>query len=60
MVNIARLIGPSLAACDRGHQRGLVFLVDGISYLAVIASLLAMRLRHNRPARGHFNGSRTG
>jgi MFS family permease len=45
MVNIARLIGPSLAGMlIAATSEGWCFLVDGISYLAVIASLLAMRL----------------
>jgi len=29
---------------DRGQQRGWCFLIDGISYMAVIASLLLMRV----------------
>jgi MFS family permease len=45
MVNLARLIGPSLAGMlIAATSEGWCFLVDGISYLAVIASLLAMRL----------------
>jgi MFS family permease len=45
MVNIARLIGPSLAGMIIAvSSEGWCFLIDGISYLAVIASLLAMRL----------------
>jgi hypothetical protein len=32
---------------DRRQQRGLVLPVDGISYIAVIASLLMMRLHSN-------------
>jgi MFS family permease len=45
MVNIARLIGPSLAGMlIAATSEGWCFLVDGLSYLAVIASLLAMRL----------------
>ena len=45
MVNIARLIGPSLAGMlIAATNEGWCFLVDGVSYLAVIASLLAMRL----------------
>ncbi|MGB6198540.1 MAG: MFS transporter [Candidatus Acidiferrales bacterium] len=46
MVNIARLIGPSLAgAVIALSGEGYCFLIDGISYLAVIASLIAMRLK---------------
>ena len=45
MVNIARLIGPSLAGMLIAvSSEGWCFLVDGISYIAVIASLLAMRI----------------
>jgi MFS family permease len=46
MVNLARLVGPSLAgAVIAVSGEGYCFLIDGISYLAVIASLLAMRLQ---------------
>jgi MFS family permease len=46
IVNLARLIGPSLAGMVIGlYGEGWCFLVDGISYFAVIASLLAMKLR---------------
>src|SRR6476469_456949 len=46
MVNLARLVGPSLAgAVIASSGEGACFLIDGISYLAVIASLLAMRLQ---------------
>ena len=46
MVNIARLVGPSLAgAVIALSNEGYCFLVDGISYLAVIASLVAMRVK---------------
>src|ERR1700734_1686132 len=45
MVNMARLVGPSLAGMVIAISgEGSCFLVDGISYLAVIASLYAMRL----------------
>ena len=45
MVNLARLVGPSLAgAVIAVSGEGSCFLIDGISYIAVIASLLAMRL----------------
>jgi MFS family permease len=45
MVNLARLVGPSLAgAVIAISGEGSCFLIDGISYIAVIASLLAMRL----------------
>jgi MFS family permease len=45
MVNVARLIGPSLAGMLIAvTSEGWCFLVDGISYIAVIASLLMMQL----------------
>jgi len=45
-VNMARLIGPSLAGMVIAISgEGSCFLIDGISYLAVIASLFAMRLK---------------
>jgi MFS family permease len=45
MVNVARLIGPSLAGMLIAvSSEGWCFLVDGISYIAVIISLLMMRL----------------
>ncbi len=46
MVNVARLVGPALAGLVIGSMgEGYCFLIDGISYLAVIASLLMMRLK---------------
>ncbi|MGD0095161.1 MAG: MFS transporter [Terracidiphilus sp.] len=55
MVNLARLIGPSLAGMLIAvSSEGWCFLVDGVSYIAVIISLLAMRLNapetKSRPA----------
>ncbi len=45
MVNVARLIGPSLAGMLIAvSSEGWCFLVDGISYIAVIISLLMMRI----------------
>jgi MFS family permease len=45
MVNTARLIGPSLAGLlIAATNEGWCFLVDGISYIAVIVSLLMMRI----------------
>ena len=50
MVNAARLIGPSVAGVIiAAFGEGYCFLVDGISYVAVIASLLAMRLAAAHP-----------
>lgn len=49
MVNMARLAGPSLAGLViAGFGEGYCFLIDGVSYLAVIASLLMMRLNRSR------------
>jgi MFS family permease len=43
MVNMARLVGPSLAGMIIAvTNEAWCFLIDGISYIAVIASLLAM------------------
>lgn len=45
MVNLARLIGPSLAGLViAGFGEGYCFLIDGISYFAVIGSLLGMQI----------------
>jgi MFS family permease len=47
MVNSARLIGPALAGMViAAVGEGWCFLIDGVSYLAVIASLLMMRIAH--------------
>jgi MFS family permease len=51
MVNMARLVGPSLAGlviAARGE--GDCFLIDGLSYFAVIASLIMMRVK-SQPAK---------
>ena len=46
MVNMARLVGPSLAGLVIGaFGEGYCFLIDGLSYLAVIASLALMRIQ---------------
>jgi MFS family permease len=46
MVNGARLVGPSVAGVlIAAVGEGWCFAVDAVSYLAVLASLLAMRLR---------------
>jgi MFS family permease len=45
MVNMARLVGPSLAGMLIAvSSEGWCFLIDGISYIAVIISLVMMRL----------------
>jgi MFS family permease len=45
MVNVARLVGPALAGLlIATTNEGWCFLIDGASYLAVLASLLMMRV----------------
>ncbi|HEX4354365.1 MAG TPA: MFS transporter [Polyangiales bacterium] len=47
MVNAARLIGPSIGGLLIAWVgEGYCFAIDAISYVFVIASLLAMRIRH--------------
>jgi MFS family permease len=46
IVNLARLIGPSVAGIIIAlYGEGWCFLIDGVSYFAVIASLVMMQLR---------------
>jgi MFS family permease len=48
MVNVARLLGPSLAGLMiAGVGEGICFLVNGLSYLPVIIALFLMRLPHS-------------
>jgi hypothetical protein len=57
MINTARLIGPVVAGVLVGlFGEGLCFAIDAVSYLAVIASLLMMRVekRPLRPRAGRF------
>jgi MFS family permease len=52
MVNMARLVGPSIAGIIiAAVGEGYCFLIDGFSYLAVIASLLLMHLAATTPVR---------
>ena len=52
MVNAARLLGPSLAGMLIAvTNEGWCFFVDGVSYIAVIASLLMMRLSREQMQR---------
>src|ERR1700758_5174560 len=54
MVNAARLLGPSLAGLlIAATNEGWCFLVDGVSYIAVIASLVMMRVQ---PESFHHQG----
>ncbi len=51
MANGGRLIGPAIAGLVIGaFGEGWCFLIDGVSYIAVIASLLLMRI-HTLPIR---------
>src|SRR5260370_21179319 len=55
MFNAARIVGPALAGVLIGAAGvGMCFFLNGVSYLAVIAGLLAMRLPPfvRRPGRG--------
>ncbi|MFL6465777.1 MAG: MFS transporter [Bryobacteraceae bacterium] len=55
MVNAARLVGPAIAGVIIGSVgEGYCFLIDGISYLAVIVSLLAMHV----PSQGQRTGKK--
>jgi MFS family permease len=64
MANGARLIGPAIAGLVIGAVgEGWCFLIDGVSYLAVIASLLLMRITRVesfRKATGMFEQMREG
>jgi len=52
MVNLARLVGPSLAGMLIAvTSEGWCFLIDGVSYIAVIASLLMMHVPALDPAK---------
>ena len=49
MVNAARLVGPSIAgAVIAATNEGWCFFIDGVSYIGVVAALLAMRLPSRR------------
>jgi len=66
MANGARLIGPAIAGLVIGaFGEGWCFLIDGVSYFAVIASLLLMRIKARdkdvrRDSRGMFEEMREG
>jgi MFS family permease len=50
MVNAARLLGPSIAGIlIAAFGEGYCFLIDAVSYIAVIVSLLAMRVPREAP-----------
>jgi len=64
MANGGRLIGPAIAGVVIAIVgEGMCFLIDGLSYIPVIASLLAMRItaeKMTRPAVGMWEGLREG
>ena len=64
MVNGARLVGPSLAGITvAAFGEGICFLLNGFSFLAIIISLLAMKIRRKKAAsaRTHpFQGLKEG
>jgi len=64
IVNSARLIGPSIAGILIAYVgEGVCFLLNAISYLAVIASLLAMKIvarRIESPGTDIFQGVKEG
>jgi MFS family permease len=52
MFNAARLVGPSLAGLTvAAFGEGVCFLLNSLSFLAVLLALLAMRLRHKATRR---------
>jgi MFS family permease len=54
MVNAARLVGPSIAGIViAAVGEGYCYLVDGISYIAVIVSLLLMKVHASRGPQRH-------
>lgn len=56
MVNGARLLGPALAGVAIGIVgEGGCFMIDSVSYIAVIASLLAMQLAPRKKREGKGN-----
>ncbi len=51
MINLARLVGPALAGLViAAVGAGWCYLIDGLSYLAVLAAIFAMRLSRPQPA----------
>jgi len=64
MFNVARLIGPSIAGILIAFTgEGICFLINGISFIAVIGCLLAMKLkakRHKALRKNIFHGIKEG
>src|SRR5580765_4014072 len=58
MVNVARLLGPSIAGIVIATtNEGWCFAIDGVSYLGVIAALIAMRIAPRPPRPGARPGA---
>lgn len=56
IVNAARLIGPSIAGIlIAAVGEGMCFLLNGISYLAVIFALMAMKIAQKKPSGQNSN-----
>jgi len=56
MVNASRLVGPSIAgAVIAATNEGWCFFIDGVSYIAVIVSLLMMHVAHRERAARRAN-----
>lgn len=56
MFNAARLVGPMVAGIIiAAAGEGICFLIDGVSYIAVIVCLLAMRVNAAAPRRASSN-----
>lgn len=56
MVNSARLVGPSIAGLlIAAVGEGVCFLINGISYVAVIAAIMAMRVAKRPPVEHREN-----
>jgi MFS family permease len=57
MFNLARLVGPTIGGLlIAAVGEGWCFLIDGLSYLAVISALLMMRTRPPAPSTPHPRG----
>ena len=61
LFNLARFVGPAVAGWLVALVgEGPVFLINALSFLAVVAALLAMRPPAAPPVTGHTTGSRIG
>ncbi len=51
IVNSARFLGPTIGGLViAGFGEGVCFLINGLSYMAVLAALLAMRIKYEKKA----------